>query len=108
MYYMLVVSQDVAISPQDFVVQWNANPTCCTVARASVDYSTKYVYEPCATGAPLPTLDLFDEDGATQPFYELIKTVLCKQPVGKSPEIIQLEKPNGTRILLIKDAQAGL
>jgi len=114
MNYVLVVSKDLAIPLQDFVARWNADPTCRAVARASVDYSTKSVYAPCAV--PLPALELFEEDAAIYPFYELIQTVLCKQPVCKqavckpaackSTEITQFEKPNGARVLLVKAAEA--
>ena len=108
MHYMLVVSKDVAIPPQEFVAKWNADPTCRVVARASIDYSTKSVYEPNAAGSPLPVLETFACDVATAPFYELIKIILCKPRGHKPTEIIQLEKPNGARVLLIKGAEVTL
>ncbi len=108
MHYMLVVSKDVAIPPQEFVAKWNADPPCRAVARASVNYSTKSIYEPGAAGAPLPVLETLAVDVATTTFYDLIKVILCKQRGHKSTEIIQLEKPNGTRVLLVKGTDAKI
>ena len=108
MHYTLIVSKDVAIPPQDFVAKWNADPACRAVASASVDYSMKSVYEPGAACAPLPALEMFAKDVTVYTFYELIKAVLGKQPGCTPTEIIQLEKPNGTRVLLVKRAEAGI
>jgi hypothetical protein len=105
MKYTIVVTKDVVLPPQEFVNRWNADSACRAVACASVDYSTKSVYEPGVTGA-LPALDLSTIDVNPVTFYGLIIRILQKQQVYKQTEIIELEKPNGERVLVIKGAEA--
>ncbi len=103
MQYTLVVARDVAILPQDFVNQWNADPACRAIAYASLDDSTKAVYKLGVT-YPLPTLEIGAANVDPALFYALIKRILQQQSVCRPTEMIELEKPNGARVLVIKGA----
>ena len=98
MQYTIVIANGVAISTQDFVATWNADPACCAFACANVDYSTKAVYEPGTTYA-LPVLEAATAEICPQAFYKLIRRTLQTR---QQTEIIQLEKPNGARVLLVR------
>src|SRR4051794_6783279 len=97
MQYTIVVAKDVAISTQDFVATWNADPACCALACATVDDSTKAVYEP-GTIYALPMLEMLTAESCPQTFYRLIRRTLQTR---QQTEIIQLEKPNGARVLVV-------
>ncbi|CAN5765111.1 hypothetical protein BH10CHL1_BH10CHL1_40870 [soil metagenome] len=104
MQYTLVVAKDVASLGQDFVAQWNADPACYAIAYADIDHSTKSIYEPGVTTA-LPMLKVAAEfDTAT--LYLLIKRTLQKTALSEPIEIIEVAKPNGARVLLIKCASS--
>lgn len=101
MQYILVVAQEVALSPQEFIAAWNADPTCSVLAQASIDRSTKAVYEPNRS-IPLPRLDVADSSLPTALLFASIQKTMQKRWVSQPTELIQLEKPDGNRVLLIK------
>jgi len=101
MQYILVVAQEVALSPQEFIAAWNADPTCSVLAQASIDRSTKAVYEPNRS-IPLPRLEVADSALPTNLLFASIQKTMQKRWVSQPTELIQLEKPDGNRILLIK------
>ncbi|MFN8488794.1 MAG: hypothetical protein U0350_14425 [Caldilineaceae bacterium] len=104
MQYILVVAQEVALPPQEFVAAWNADPTCHRLAHASIDCSTKAVYEPNRR-IPLPLLDIADADPPTALLLASIQQTMQKRQVNKPTELIQVEKPDGNRVLLIKGVE---
>ena len=105
MQYTLIIAKNVEISPQDFVSQWNADPVCRAITYASIDDSIKSVY---ASGVayPLPALEIRAAKIDPAIFYALIKRILQQHSVCRPTELIELEKPNGARVLLIKGVEA--
>ncbi|MCX6043800.1 MAG: hypothetical protein NT075_01710 [Chloroflexi bacterium] len=107
MQYTLVVAKDVAIPVQDFVTQWNADPACYAMAYASIDDSIKSVYSPDVRTA-LPTLDVQPVEIDQATFHALIKRTLQTSPLYPPTEIVELAKPNGTRVLVVKSTATGI
>ncbi len=105
MQYTLVVAKAVAIPAQDFVTQWNADPICYALAYARIDGSTKSVYASGVTVA-LPMLEVGAVDVDRAMFHRLIKRTLQKSLLYQPTEIVELAKPNGARVLLVKIAAA--
>lgn len=103
MQYILVIAKEVAFPPQAFVATWNADPTCRKLAEAAIDCSTKAVYEPDSR-VPLPLLEVTDKSAPSAAILASIQKTFQKKYTHQPTEIIQLEKPNGQRVLLIKQA----
>lgn len=100
MQYTIVVASKLAFAPQDFAAAWNADPTGRAIAKASTDQRVKSVYEPGAKDALLASLDV-KADIETNEVCDSVQNFL-RQQLQEQTEIIQVEKPDGTRFLVIK------
>jgi hypothetical protein len=99
MNYQIALSPDLGISPEDFVSTWNESPECRAVADARVEAGTTRSFEPLSVGAILIGLV---SGIATNALYDLIKNALVKKGVREQVEFTQIERPDGSRIIVAK------
>ena len=100
MEYQLALPSDLGLSPADFVAAWNASAECRTIARASLSSATSAQYDPLLVGA-LALLSTVGIGVATNALYDLIKQVLTKKGVREQTQIVKIDQPDGTHILVV-------
>jgi len=100
MEYQLALPPDLGLSPADFVAAWNASAECCTIAQASLSSSTSAQYDPLLVAA-LALLSTVGIGVATNALYDLIKQVLITKGVHTQTQIVKIDQPDGTRILVV-------
>ncbi len=100
MDYQIALSPDLDLSSDDFIAAWNDIPECRDVAEARLAKPTSAQYDPfTVAAAALSSVAL----GVTaSALYDLIKKVLAKKDITKQIEIIQIEQPDGHRLLIVK------
>jgi len=99
MDYQIALSPDLGVSPEDFVSAWNELPECCAVADARVEAEAPRSFEPLTAGAIVIGLV---SGIVTNALYDLIKKALVKKGVREQVELSQIERPDGSRIILVK------
>lgn len=92
------------LNPADFVAAWNDNPACRTAAEARLAVLPPAQFDPTLTGAAA-VLSAVALGVASNALYDLIKAVLIQQGVRRQTEIVELQQPDGTRVLVVKIAE---
>jgi len=100
MEYQLALPPDLGLSPADFVAAWNASAACRSIAQASLSSSTSAQYDPLLVGA-LALLSTVGIGVATNALYDLIKQVLTSKGVHIRTQIVKIDQPDGTHILVV-------
>jgi len=101
MDYQIALHPDLNLSPADFVKAWNDTPECREMAKANLDEPTSAQYDPFAAAA-VAVLSGVAIGVAANALYDRIKKVFIKKDVTKQIEIIQLDLPDGSRLLVVK------
>lgn len=102
MDYQIALSPELGLSPQDFITGWNETPECRALAHADLGESTSAQYDPLLAGAAVAVLGSLALNVVSNALYDLIKKVLAKKGVQQRTEIIQLDQPDGTRLLIVR------
>jgi hypothetical protein len=89
------------VSPAEFVAAWNAAPECRAVAEAHLEHPGGVQYDPALVAAGLAVLAGLASGVAGNALYDLIKELLFRQGFRKHTEIVQLEQPDGSRMLVV-------
>lgn len=106
MEYQIAVPPDLDVKPAGFVETWNEDPACRAVAEARVAESTAEHYDPALVAGGLAVLGSVALGVASNALYDLIKRVLTRQGVRQQIEIMQLDQPDGSRLLVVKIVEA--
>jgi hypothetical protein len=101
MDYQIALSPELGLNPDDFVAAWNDEAECRAVAEARLDEPDSAQYDPLLTGA-MAVLGSVAVGLATNALYDLIKGVLTKRGISRRTEILQMEQPDGTCLLVIR------
>ncbi len=100
MDYQIVLQPELNLSPGDVVEAWNGMPECQKVAKAHLTESTSTQCSLfAAAGVALSSVAL---GVISNTLFDLIKKVFVKKGVTKQTEIIQLDQPDGSRLLVVK------
>lgn len=110
MDYRIVLDEGLGIKIDEFAKTWNETPECRAIAevRAGTGTQLRHFYVPpdvfsTALLAGLAGMMSNVAPGvAANALYDGIKMVLAKRGVKKSTEMTYLEKPDGTRLLIVK------
>ena len=102
MDYQIALSPELGLSPEAFVSGWNERPDCQEVAQARLEEGAGASYDPLLAGAALAVLGSVAINLASNALYDLIKGVLIEQGVRRETEIVQVEGPDGSRLLVVK------
>jgi len=99
--YQIALSPDLGLSPADFIVTWNETAECITVAQARHLSFNSTFYEPSLISGAVDLLIAVSTGIASNSLYDLIKRVLIKRGVHKHTHYVEVNKPDGTHILVI-------
>lgn len=99
--YQLAFAPDLEVRPTDFVTEWNENPESRTQGEARLNTSSSTHYDPSLMDGAMAVLLVLSEGIVTNALYDLIKHLLIKKGVRKKTRITQIDKPDGTHILVI-------
>lgn len=103
MDYQIALSSELGVSPADFAAAWNETAACREVATADLVASTFRHYDPSLlAAAALTVLRDVSLGVAGNALYDLIKQALAGRGVRRETEIIQVERPDGTRLLIVR------
>lgn len=103
MEYQIALSPELGVSPADFVAAWNETAACRAVATAGLAESTSRHYDPSlVAAAALTVLRDVSLGVAGNALYDLIKQTLAGRGVRRETAIIQVERPDGTRLLIVR------
>lgn len=100
----LALDPDLPLTAADFAAAWNDTPTCAAAATADVAPAdpAAYFLPPELLAAGLVVLSDVSINVASNALYDLIKTTLARRSVKKTTEIIQIEQPDGTKVLVVR------
>ena len=105
MDYQIALSPDLGLHPEAFAAAWNATAECRAVSEARVATSTAAQFDPSLTNALMVVLGNVAVGLATNILYDLIKDALAKRGVSRQTEFVQIDRPDGTRLLVVKTAE---
>ena len=101
MQYQIALSPELGLSPEDFVAGWNETPECRAAAVAHIEEAAGAQYDPLLAGAAVAVLGSLALNVASNALYDLIKSVLTKKGVRARTQVMRLEGPDGTPLLVI-------
>ncbi len=102
MEYQLALSPDLDLDPDSFVEAWNADAECRAAAEARLE-ATPASYD---LGTAAAVILGVGTGMAANAFWDLIKTFI-EGRVRRRTEITQLERPDGTRVLVVRIEEGG-
>jgi hypothetical protein len=101
MEYHVALSPELGLSPEQFVAAWNATADCQAAAEASVTSPRSAQFDPTLLGVTLTVASSLALGVASNALYDLIPQLLAGQGVRKRTEILQVEQPDGSRLLVV-------
>ena len=101
MEYHIALPPDLGLSSADFVTAWNEAPACRAVAEASLTSPAGAQFDQALLDMAVAVLSNVGIGIATNAIYDLIKQVLTKKGVHKRTQLMQLDQPDGTHLLVI-------
>jgi hypothetical protein len=101
MDYQIALSPELGLSPQDFVTAWNKAPERRALAGAVLSRPGAAQYDPALLTVTLSVLGSLALGVAGNALYDLIKELLMEQGVRKRTEIVQVDQPDGSRLLVV-------
>lgn len=101
MDYQIALPPELGVSPAEFIAAWNADAKCRAVAEAHIEHPSGVQYDPVLVAAGLAVLAGLASGVAGNALYDLLKELLFRQGVRKRMEIMQLEQPDGSRLLVV-------
>ncbi|MFQ5814822.1 MAG: hypothetical protein ACE5I2_16715 [Anaerolineae bacterium] len=102
MEYQIALPPELGLSSEEFVAGWNDDQDCLAIAEAGLAEPTTKQYDPTLATAALAVLGSVALNVASNAIYDLIKHVLAKKGVRRDVEIMQLDQPDGSRLLVVK------
>jgi hypothetical protein len=98
MEVQITLSPELGATPQALAEAWNAAPGCRAVAQASVGRPKGAQFDPSVAVMVLSGLAL---GVASNALYDLLKELLIQQGVRRRTQIVQVEQPDGARLLVV-------
>jgi hypothetical protein len=102
MDYQIALAPDLGLSARAFSEAWNDTPECRAAAQARLAGPTAEQYNPDLIAGAVAVLGSVAVGLATNALYDLIKAALLKRGVRKRTEMIQLDQPDGTRLIVVQ------
>ena len=102
MAYHIALDPKLAVSPAEFITAWNQTPECLAVGKAERSAEASAEFDPLLAAALVTIASSLLVNIASNIFYDLIKEALARQGVTKRTEIIEMTRPDGTRLLIVK------
>ncbi len=100
MEYQLAFPSDLGLGPEEFVTAWNATPDRCTIADIRLAPSSgAATYDPLLVAGVITVISTVATGVLTNVLPEQIKQLLTKKGSQKHTEIVELEQPDGSRML---------
>lgn len=101
MEFQIAFPPDLDLNPADFVTAWNAESRTRTIAEARLASSGSIQYDPSLVDGAIALLSTIGIGVATNAIYDLVKQILVKQGVRKHTQITQVDRPDGTHVLVV-------
>jgi hypothetical protein len=101
MDYQIALPPELNVSPAEFVAAWNATPQCRAVAEAHMAQPKSVQYDPALVAAGLAVLAGLASGVAGNALSDLLKELLFRQGVRRRTEIVQMDQPDGSRLLVV-------
>jgi hypothetical protein len=101
MTIQLALDPALPLTAADFATAWNDTPACAAADVATADPAA-YFLPPELLAVGLVVLSDISVGVAGNALYDLIKTALARRSVKKTTEIIQIEQPDGTKVLVVR------
>jgi hypothetical protein len=101
MEYQVALSPELGLSSEDFVRAWNETAACRAVADASVTSPRSAQFDPSLLGVTLTIASSLALGAAGNALYDLIRELLMGRGVRRQTEIVQIEQPDGSRLLVV-------
>ena len=101
MDYHVALSPELDLSPEKFAAAWNEAPECRDLAQARLSQTRSAQFYGTLLTVTLTVLSSLVLGAAGNALYDLIKELLWQQGVRKRTEIVQLEQPDGSRLLVV-------
>ena len=102
MDYHIALAPDLDLSARDFCLAWNETPECRVAAQARPAEPDSAEYSPDLVAGAVAVLGSVVVGLATNALYDLIKAALIQRGVRTRTEMIQLDQPDGTRLIVVK------
>ncbi len=102
MDYLIALHPELGLHAEDFVADWNETPACCEVAQARLVENVAKQFDPTLLAGALAVLGNIALGVAGNALYDLIKQALIRKGVQNQTEIVQIDQPDGTKILVVK------
>ena len=96
----IALSPELGLDAAQFSAAWNATPECLQVARAEIVQVTGTEFGPPVLAVALGILGNLALGVAGNALYDLVKRALARGGVRRATKIVQLDQPDGTRVLL--------
>jgi hypothetical protein len=97
-HYQITLAPELGVTPQELAEAWNASAACRAVAEAAVGRPKGAQFDPSVAVMVLSGLALGVAGNA---LYDLLKELLIRQGVRRRTKIVQVEQPDGTRLLVV-------
>ena len=99
----IAVDPALDLTAEEFAATWNKSPhaTSLSPATTATDPATVNL-PPELIGTGMVILSNLALNVVSNAVYDLIKQTLAQRKVTKKTEIIQLEQPDGTKLLVIR------
>ena len=101
MDYHIALSPELDLSPEKFAAAWNETPECRDLAQARLSQTQGAQFYGTLLTVTLTVLGSLALGAAGNALYDLIKETLMRQGVRKRTEIVHLEQPDGSRLLVV-------
>ena len=97
----LALAPGLGLSAADFCQAWNDTPPCRAAAEARPAEPDAVQFNPELVSAAVTLLGTVAVGLATNALYDLIKAALLQRGVHKRTDLIQIDPPDGTRLIVI-------
>jgi hypothetical protein len=101
MDYLLVLTPDLGLDPAEFVTTWNAETDTRRVAEARLSPGASSRFDPTLTTVAIELMIGVSSGVASAGIYDLIKKVLTKKGVQKHTQIVEMNKADGSKLLIV-------
>lgn len=98
----IAFAPELATDAAGFVDDWNRTPDCRNIAQAEVGTAAAATFDPGALVDAVALLTSVATGIAANMIYDRIKQVMAKRRGPAPVEIIELQQPDGTRLLIVR------
>jgi hypothetical protein len=101
MQYRLVLPPELGLEPADFVATWNDEQETRYVAEARLSPASSRRFDPTLATVAIELAIGVSSGVASAGIYDLIKKVVAKKGVQKHTQIVELDQPDGSKMLIM-------